>query len=62
MVESIKNILIKIKREDVKVMTMQSIKGLEAQNVIIHQFENFIKTIMKNEKEIQKSLTTYKTR
>lgn len=52
MVESIKNILIKIKREDVKVMTMQSVKGLEAQNVIIHQFEKFIKIIMKNEKEI----------
>ncbi len=35
--------------KNIEVLTMQSIKGLEAQNVIIHNFLPFLQTIYKNE-------------
>ena len=36
--------------KNIEVLTMQSIKGLEAQNVIIHNFLPFLQTIYKNER------------
>ena len=38
--------------KNIEVLTMQSIKGLEAQNVIIHNFLSFLQTIYKNEREL----------
>ena len=38
--------------KNIEVLTMQSIKGLEAQNVIIHNFLPFLQTIYKNEREL----------
>ena len=35
--------------KNIEVLTIQSIKGLEAQNVIIHTFLPFLQTIYKNE-------------
>ena len=36
--------------KNVEVLTIQSIKGLEVQNVIIHNFLPFLQTIYKNER------------
>ena len=38
--------------KNIEVLTIQSIKGLEAQNVIIHNFLPFLQTIYKNEREL----------
>ena len=38
--------------KNIEVLTIQSIKGLEAQNVIIHNFLPFLHTIYKNEREL----------
>ena len=38
--------------KNVEVLTIQSIKGLEAQNVIIHNFLPFLQTIYKNERAL----------
>ena len=38
--------------KNIEVLTMQSIKGLEAQNVIIHNFLPFLQTIYKNERAL----------
>ena len=38
--------------KNVEVLTIQSIKGLEAQNVIIHNFLPFLQTICKNERAL----------
>ncbi|WP_204161529.1 ATP-binding domain-containing protein [Campylobacter concisus] len=38
--------------KNVEVLTIQSIKGLEAQNVIIHNFLLFLQTIYKNERAL----------
>ena len=49
---AISKMLIQYGRDDIQVMTMQSIKGLEAQNVVIHQFGNFIQRMSQSESEI----------
>jgi len=52
-VEAINAIVKDIKKESlIKVMTIQSVKGLEASTVIIHNFDNFINTAYKKEKDI----------
>ena len=38
--------------KNVEVLTIQSIKGLEVQNVIIHNFLSFLQTIYKNERAL----------
>lgn len=38
--------------KNIEVLTIQSIKGLEAQNVIIHNFLPFLQTIYKNERAL----------
>ncbi len=38
--------------KNIEVLTTQSIKGLEAQNVIIHNFLPFLQTIYKNERAL----------
>ena len=38
--------------KNIEVLTMQSIKGLEAQNIIIHNFLPFLQTIYKNERAL----------
>lgn len=48
----IEDILQKLQNKNIKVMTMQSIKGLEAQNVIMHNFGWFLNTVIQNEKSI----------
>jgi len=51
--ESIEKIVASLGAESyIKVMTMQSVKGLEAQNVIIHNFGSFIKNNIKHHNEI----------
>ena len=38
--------------KNIEALTMQSVKGLEAQNVIIHNFLPFLQTIYKNERAL----------
>lgn len=38
--------------KNIEVLTTQSVKGLEAQNVIIHNFLPFLQTIYKNERAL----------
>ena len=46
--------------KNVEVLTMQSIKGLEAQNVISHNFLPFLQTIYKNETALfYRKITSY---
>jgi len=52
-VEAIENIIKNLNKENIiKVMTIQSVKGLEAQNIIIHNFDGFILKSLENEREI----------
>lgn len=41
-----------LKSKNIEALTIQSIKGLEAQNVIIHNFLPFLQTIYKNERAL----------
>ena len=38
--------------KSIDVLTMQSIKGLEAQNIIIHNFLPFLQTTLKNDRKL----------
>ena len=40
------------KDKNIDVLTMQSIKGLEAQNVVIHNFLPFLQTTLKNDRKL----------
>lgn len=52
-VEAISNIIKILNKENIiEVMTIQSVKGLEAQNIIIHNFDRFILKSLENEKKI----------
>lgn len=52
-VEAITNIIKSINKDEIiKVMTIQSVKGLEAQNIIIHNFDMFLNQSLKYEKDI----------
>lgn len=51
-VEKLKEILKAIQREDIAVMTIQGIKGLEAQNIVIHGFVDFLNIVQKYEAEL----------
>ncbi|MDP8079147.1 nuclease-related domain-containing DEAD/DEAH box helicase [Phocoenobacter skyensis] len=49
----IEDIVRKINKDDViRVMTMQSVKGLEAKNIIIHSFNSFLHTSYNSDKNI----------
>jgi len=51
--EAIHQIITKYNKQDnVTVMTMQGVKGLEAQNIIIHSFDYFLNNTFKHEKDI----------
>lgn len=50
-VEAIKTSVVP-NNKNIDVMTMQSIKGLEAQNIIIHNFLPFIKMTFENDKKL----------
>lgn len=61
--EEIQSKLNMLKRTDIKVMTMQGIKGLEAQNIILYRFVNFANMIFNNQKELlYKQIYTLLTR
>lgn len=52
-VEAITNIIKSINKDEIiKAMTIQSVKGLEAQNIIIHNFDMFLNQSLKYEKDI----------
>lgn len=52
-VETIEQLVKSINKENIiKVMTIQSVKGLEAQNIIIHNFDKFLIQALKYEKDI----------
>ena len=52
-VEAIEQLVKSISKENIiKVMTIQSVKGLEAQNIIIHNFDMFLTQAIKYEKDI----------
>ncbi len=51
-VEAIKKVMDSIGRGDVKVMTMASVKGLESQNILIHNFGNFLAKSAHNNNDI----------
>ena len=52
-VEAITNIIKSINKDEIiKAMTIQSVKGLEAQNIIIHNFDMFLNQALKYEKDI----------
>ena len=61
--EEIQSKLNMLNRTDIKVMTMQGIKGLEAQNIILYRFVNFANMIFNNQKELlYKQIYTLLTR
>lgn len=52
-VEQIQALVTRLGKEDVvKVMTMQSIKGLEAKTIILHNFDEFLRQSQKYDREI----------
>lgn len=52
-VDVLEQIIKSIKKENIiKVMTIQSVKGLEAQNIVIHNFDMFLSQCAKFEKDI----------
>lgn len=52
-VESLEEYIRAIGKEDqIHAMTFQSIKGLEAKNVVLHNFDEFLRTVAKYDKEI----------
>ena len=52
-VESLEEYIKSIGKQDlIKVMTLQSVKGLEAKNIVLHNFDAFLKTTAKNDPDI----------
>lgn len=51
-IEELKSILDSIGRKDIKIMTIQGIKGLEAQNVVVHGFVDFLNITQKYEADL----------
>ena len=50
--KAIENIITDMNKKNISVLTMASVKGLEAQNIIIHNFRAFLLNNSKKEKEI----------